>query len=87
MKAFRRFFFVGCALLWNIGCERKEEAPAFKGSVTVEQATTVLDLSTFPLIEGAKLVWPRGVASLSYEGPGDVTSAFSAIGVELEARK
>ena len=44
--------------------------------MTVEQAATVLDLSTFPLVEGSKPNWPRGVASLSYQGPGDVKSAF-----------
>jgi hypothetical protein len=58
------------------GCGKNEEAPAFKGPVTVEQAATVLDLSTFPLVEGSKPNWPRGVASLSYQGPGDVKSAF-----------
>lgn len=58
------------------GCGKFEEAPAFKGPVTVEQAATVLDLSHFPLVERSKPVWPRGVASLSYEGPGDVKSAF-----------
>ena len=63
-------------------------SPRATGRLIVQRAPNFgTDLSTFPLIEGAKPVWPRGVASLSYEGPGDVTSAFSAIGVELEARK
>jgi hypothetical protein len=58
------------------GCGKKEEAPAFKDPLTVEQAATALDLSKFLLVDGAKPVWPRGVASLSYEGPGDVKSVF-----------
>jgi hypothetical protein len=68
---------VGLALSVGLsGCGKNEEAPAFKGPVTVEQAASVLDLSTFPLIDGAKPPWPRGVASLSYEAPGDVKSVF-----------
>jgi hypothetical protein len=76
MKSTVRWLFVGFALISMAGCGKNEEAPAFKGPVTVEQAATVLDLSTFPLVEGSKPNWPRGVASLSYEGPGDVKSAF-----------
>jgi hypothetical protein len=41
-------------------CGKNEEA-AFKEPATVEQAATVLDLSTFPLIDGSKTPWPRGI--------------------------
>src|SRR6266404_7428294 len=76
MRLSLRCLLSSCALLWIAGCGKKEEAPAFKDPVTVEQAATVLDLSKFPLVDGAKTSWPRGVASLSYEGPGDVKPAF-----------
>src|SRR5262249_25019530 len=59
------------------GCGKNEqEAAAFKGPVTVEQATSVLDMSTLAVVKGARPSWPRGVASLSYEAPGDVKSVF-----------
>src|SRR5437588_6126750 len=76
MKFPLRCLFIASTFLSIVGCGKNEEAAAFKGPVTVAQAATVLDLSTFPLVEGSKPVWPRGVASLSYEGPGDVKSAF-----------
>jgi Trp operon repressor len=76
MKPALGWLLVGSGLLWIAGCGKDEEAPAFKGPVTVEQAASVLDLSKFPLMDGAKPPWPRGVASLSYEAPGDVTSVF-----------
>jgi hypothetical protein len=68
----------GCALLAALsGCGRKnEEAAAFKGPVTVEQAVSILDLSSFPLANGATPPWPRGIASLAYQAPGDVKSVF-----------
>ena len=56
-------------------CGKKEEE-AFKGPVTVEQAASVLDLSTLAVVNGSKPPWPRGIASLSYEAPGDVKSVF-----------
>jgi hypothetical protein len=43
---------------------------------TVEQAAQVLDLSTFPLMEGAKPPGSRHVANLSYAAKGDVMAAF-----------
>jgi len=59
------------------GCGKNEqEEAAFKEPVTVEQAASVLDLSTLAVVKGAKPPWPRGVASLSYEAPGDVKSVF-----------
>ena len=68
----------GCALLAALsGCGgKKEEADAFKGPVTVEQAVSILDLSSFPLANGAKPPWPRGIASLAYQAPGDVKLIF-----------
>jgi hypothetical protein len=70
-------FLLGCALIWIVGsCGKNEEQAAFKGPVTVEQAASVLDLSKFPLVDGAKPPWPLGVASLSYQAPGDVKSVF-----------
>lgn len=70
-----RCALVGFALVLA-SCGRNSEESAFKTPVTVEQAATVLDLSKFPIVEGAKPPWPRGVASLSYEAPGNVKTVF-----------
>jgi hypothetical protein len=43
---------------------------------TVAEAVQVLDLATFPLLPGAKDPGTRIVASLAYEAPGDVKSAY-----------
>lgn len=40
------------------------------------EAAQVLDLSSFPLLEGAKAGWPRPVATLSYIAPAGVAAAF-----------
>jgi hypothetical protein len=66
---------VGCALIWMSGCGRNEEESAFKQPATPEQAATVLDLSTFPLMKDAKPGAPA-VASFSCEAKGDVKSVF-----------
>ena len=57
------------------GCGPKN-GESIKGPASPEQAARTLDLSTFPLIDGATPPWPRGVASLSYAAPGDVKKAF-----------
>ena len=67
---------LGCALVCLSGCGPKNAGESIKGPATAEQAARTLDLSTFPLIDGAKPPWPRGVASLSYAAPGDVKKAF-----------
>ncbi len=43
---------------------------------TVEQAAKVLDLSTFPLMDGAKPQRSRHVAKLTYAAPGNVKTGF-----------
>jgi len=43
---------------------------------TVDEAAKVLDFSTFPLMPGAKDPDERIVASLSYEAPADVKTAY-----------
>jgi hypothetical protein len=42
----------------------------------VERAAKILDLSTFPLMEGAKAAESRHVANLSYVAPGDAKKAL-----------
>jgi hypothetical protein len=42
----------------------------------VEQAARIIDLSTFPLVDGAKPTGSRQVANLSYAATGDVKTAF-----------
>jgi hypothetical protein len=49
---------------------------ATRTPATVEQAAKVLDLSTFPLMDGAKSAESRHVANLSYVAPGDAKKAL-----------
>jgi hypothetical protein len=78
-----RAVFVVCALGCLLGCGAKkgtagdtDSADAIKTPATVEQAAKVLDLSTFPLMDGAKPPESRQVASLSYLATGDVKTGF-----------
>ena len=75
--------FVACALGFLFGCGAKNQAAddttsadAIKTPATVEQAARVLDLSTFPLMDGAKSAESRHVANLSYVAPGDPKKAL-----------
>jgi hypothetical protein len=63
---------VACALgcLFGSGAKKgaaddTSSADAVKTPATVEQAARVLDLSTFPLMDGAKSAESRHVANLS----------------------
>ena len=75
--------FVACAVVCLFGCggkrgsaENTESSDAIKAPATVEQAAHVLDLSTFPLPDGAKPPGSRQVANLSYLATGNVKTAF-----------
>jgi hypothetical protein len=75
--------FVACALGCFFGCGSKNQAAdettsadAIKTPATVEQAAKVLDLSKFPLVDGAKPLESPQVANLFYLAPGDVKTAF-----------
>ena len=75
--------FVTCALGCFFGCGAKNgaandttSADAIKPPATVEQAARVLDLSTFPLMDGARSAESRHVANLSYVAPGDPKKAL-----------
>jgi hypothetical protein len=75
--------FVACALGCAFGCGAKKgeaesttSADAIKTPATVEQAAKVLDLSTFPLMDGAKPLESPQVANLFYLATGDVKTAF-----------
>jgi uncharacterized glyoxalase superfamily protein PhnB len=75
--------FVVCALGFLFGCGAKNQAAddttsadAIKAPATVEQAARVLDLSTFPLMDGARSAESRHVANLSYVAPGDPKKAL-----------
>jgi hypothetical protein len=75
--------FVVCALGFLFGCGAKNQAAedttsadAIKTPATVEQAARVLDLSTFPLMDGARSAESRHVANLSYVAPGDPKKAL-----------
>jgi hypothetical protein len=75
--------FVVCALGCFFGCGAKKgaaddtaDSDAIKTPATVEQAARVLDLSTFPLMDGAKPLESPQVANLFYLATGDVKTAF-----------
>jgi hypothetical protein len=75
--------FVVCALACFLGCGSKNRAAddttspdAVKTPATVEEAAKVLDLSTFPVPDGAKPLESLHVANLSYLATGDVKTAF-----------
>jgi hypothetical protein len=75
--------FVACALGCLFGCGAKNGAAndtsaegSLKTPATIEQAAKVLDLSTFPLMDGAKSAESRHVANLSYVAPGDAKKAL-----------
>src|SRR5262245_22795958 len=75
--------FVVCALGCVFACGAKNGAAnetssegSIKTPATVEQAAKVLDLSTFPRMDGAKSAESRHVANLSYVAPGDAKKAL-----------
>jgi hypothetical protein len=75
--------FVVCAVGCLFGCGAKKgeagdttSADAPRTPATAEQAAKILDLSTFPLLDGASPPASRQVASLSYLATGNVKSGF-----------
>ena len=82
-RAVMKKVVVVCALCFLFGCGAKNgtaedttDSDAIKTPATVEQAAKVLDLSTFPLVDGAKLLESPQVATLFYLATGDVKTAF-----------
>lgn len=72
-----------CTLVCLSGCGPKKAAsdsPNSDGPIqkpaTVEQAAQVLDLSTFPLMDGAKPERSRQVANLTYAATGNAKAGF-----------
>ncbi len=70
-----------CALVCLSGCGPKKDATTtsdgpIQKPATVEQATKILDLSTFPLMDGAKSDRARHMAHLTYSAPGNVKAGF-----------
>src|SRR5262245_37613558 len=84
LKKLMKKVLVVCAVGFLLGCGAKNGAAndttsadgAIKTPATVEQAAKVLDLSTFPLMDGAKSAESRHVANLSYVAPGDPKKAL-----------
>ena len=75
--------FMACLLGCLFGCGAKNQAAADttsadanKTPATVEEAAKVVDLSTFPQMDGAKSSESRHVANLSYVAPGDPKKAL-----------
>jgi hypothetical protein len=75
--------FVICAVVCFLGCGSKKgsaedttSADSNKPPATVEEAAKVLDLSNFPLMDGAKSTESRHVANVSYVAPGDPKKAL-----------
>jgi len=82
-RAVMKKIFVAYVLGCLFGCGAKKDAmedataaDAIKTPATVEQAARILDLSTFPLMAGAKPLESRQVANLSYAATGDVKTVF-----------
>ena len=82
-RAVMRKVFAACVIGCLFGCGSKNQAAddttsadAIKTPATVEQAAKVLDLSTFPLMDGAKPLESPQVAFLFYLATGDVKTAF-----------
>src|SRR5438046_2873821 len=82
-RAVMRKVFAACVFGCLFGCGSKNQAAddttsadAIKTPATVEQAARVLDLSTFPLMDGAKPLESPQVANLFYLATGDVKTAF-----------
>ena len=72
-----------CALVCLSGCGAKKGATDSTTSdgpiqkpATVEQAAKIFDLSTFPLMDGAKPPGSRHVANLSYAAKANVKAGF-----------
>jgi hypothetical protein len=75
--------FVICALVCLSACGAKKGATdntpsdgPIQKPATVEQAAKIFDLSTFPLMDGAKPPGSRHVANLSYAAKGNVKAGF-----------
>jgi hypothetical protein len=92
-RAVMKKVFVVCALGCFFGCGAKKgaaddttSADAIKTPATVEQAARVLDLSTFPPMDGAKPLESPQVANLFYLATGDVKTAFEFNGKALLAQ-
>ena len=66
----------GCGAKKNVAAEDTSSADAINTPATVEQAARVLDLSTFPLMDGARSAESRHVANVSYVAPADPKKAL-----------
>src|SRR5437016_11055825 len=82
-RAVMKKVFAACVFGCLFGCGSKNQAAddttsadAIKTPATVEQAAKVLDLSKFPLMDGAKPLESPQVANLFYLATGDVKTAF-----------
>jgi hypothetical protein len=82
-RAVMKKVFSACVIVCLFGCgakkgdaEDKTSADAIKTPATVEQAAKVLDLSKFPLMDGAKPLEVPQVANLFYLAAGDAKTAF-----------
>src|SRR5262245_47063493 len=84
VKNLMKKILVVCAVGFLFGCGAKNgtagDTTSAEGSLktpaTLEQAAKVLDLSTFPQMDGAKSAESRHLANLSYVAPGDPKKAL-----------
>src|SRR4029079_3212125 len=83
LKNLMKKVFMVCLLGCLLGCgakkstaENSASGDAVKTPATVEQAARILDLSTFPQMDGAKSSESRHVANASYVAPGDAKKAL-----------
>src|SRR5262245_27812012 len=84
VKNLMKKILVVCAVGFLFGCGAKNgtagDTTSAEGSLktpaTLEQAAKVLDLSTFPQMDGAKSAESRHLGNLSYVAPGDPKKAL-----------
>lgn len=82
------YYAIAASLSFS-GCGSRESdgEDAIKGPASAEQAARILDLSTFPLMEGAETPQHRTLANLSYRISTDIRKAFEFQRQQLTAQK
>ncbi len=84
----RRLSILGCCLMAIAGsCSSQAAITAPAEPATVAEARKVLDLATFPLVEGAEAPQRRRMAGLSYKAPGKVKNIFEFQRKQLTDKK
>jgi hypothetical protein len=83
------FFLLLVFVLANLGtaCSDAADHPSPDVPATIDVAAKVIDLSTLPLVAGAKPIQQGRIAGLTYTAPGTVKSAYEFHRKQLLDRK